>query len=345
LIDFADYGMKASSVRKIFSELREKLVPIVRAITTQPVADDACLKKEFPEEQQLSFGRSVVERLGYDFTRGRIDKTHHPFMTKFALGDIRITTRVNLRDLGDCLFSLIHEAGHAMYEQGIDMSLDGTPLAGGTSAGVHESQSRTWENIVGRSYPFWSHFYPHIQAVFPNQLKGVSLDTFYRAINKVERSLIRTDADEVTYNLHVMVRFDLELQMLEGVLAIRDLPEVWRSRYQEDIGIASPDDKDGVLQDVHWYGGIIGGSFQGYTLGNILGALFYSKALQAHPEIPDEIGQGKFATLRGWLTENIYWHGRKFTASELIERLTGGGLTIDPYIQYLTTKYGKLYTL
>ena len=176
-----------------------------------------------------------------------------------------------------------------------DLSLDGTPLAGGTSAGVHESQSRTWENIVGRSYPFWSHFYPHLQAVFPNQLKDVSLDTFYRAINKVERSLIRTDADEVTYNLHVMVRFDLELQMLEGVLAIRDLPEVWRSRYQEDIGIASPDDKDGVLQDVHWYGGIIGGSFQGYTLGNILGALFYVKALEAHPGIPHEIGQGKFA--------------------------------------------------
>jgi carboxypeptidase Taq len=171
------------------------------------------------------------------------------------------------------------------------------------------------------------------------------MDTFYRAVNKVQRSLIRTEADEVTYNLHVMLRFELELALLEGSLEIRDLPEVWRSRYQSDLGISSADDKNGVLQDVHWYGGVIGGSFQGYTLGNIMGALFYSKALEAHPAIPEEISQGKFDTLRGWLTENLYQHGRKFTANELIQRITGGELRIEPYINYLRKKYGELYQL
>jgi carboxypeptidase Taq len=283
--------------------------------------------------------------LGYDFSRGRIDKTHHPFMTKFSLGDVRITTRVKENDFSDCFFSVVHESGHAMYEQGIRRELEGTPMGGGTSAGVHESQSRTWENLVGRSREFWEHFYPQVQQVFPEQLGNTSLDTFYRAINKVERSLIRTDADEVTYNLHVMLRFEFELQLLEGKLAIRDLPEAWRERFKADIGITPPDDRDGVLQDVHWYGNFIGGVFQGYTLGNIMGAQFFDAAEKAHPEIRGEMRQGKFDTLRNWLTENIYQHGRKYTASELVARVTGGPIRIEPYINYLRTKYGELYQL
>jgi carboxypeptidase Taq len=345
LIDFADYGMKASSVRKLFAELREQLVPIVKAITAQPPADDSFLHKHYPEAEQMKFAESVVRQLGYDFNRGRIDKTHHPFMTKFSLGDVRITTRVREDFLGETLFSNIHEAGHAMYEQGIDMSLEGTPLANGTSAGVHESQSRTWENIVGRSKGFWEYFYPKLQAKFPEQLKGVSLDDFYRAVNKVERSLIRTDADEVTYNLHVMLRFDFELALLEGSMSIRDLPEAWHERFEKDFGVTPPDDKDGVLQDVHWYAGAIGGAFQGYTLGNVLSAQFYAAALKAHSEIPEEMKQGKFSTLHGWLKENLYKHGSKFTASEIVERATGGPMTIEPYIQYLKAKYGELYNL
>jgi carboxypeptidase Taq len=337
--------MKASSVRALFAELREKLVPIVRAITSQAPADDSVLHKHYPERDQLSFGEEVVKQLGYDFSRGRIDKTPHPFMTKFSLGDVRITTRVREDDLGDCLFSNMHEAGHAMYEQGIDMSYEGTPLAGGTSAGVHESQSRLWENIVGRSHGFWEYMFPKLQSHFSKQLQDVPLDTFYAAINKVEKSLIRTDADEVTYNLHVMLRFDFELQMLEGSLSIRDLPEAWHERFEHDFGVVPPDDKDGVLQDVHWYAGIIGGAFQGYTLGNILSAQFYNAALQAHPSISDEIKQGQFSTLHNWLRENIYRHGSKFTASEIIEHATGSSLSIEPYINYLKTKYGALYTL
>jgi carboxypeptidase Taq len=238
----------------------------------------------------------------------------------------------------------MHEAGHAMYEQGIAMAYDGTPLGGGTSSGVHESQSRTWENIVGRSRSFWEHFYPSLKARFP-QLSSVSLDSFYRAINKVEPSLIRTDADEVTYNLHVMIRFDLELALLEGKLAVRDLPQAWRARYQSDLGVSSPGDKDGVLQDVHWFAGPIGGAFQSYALGNVMSAQIYEAAVKAHPEVPSEIRAGRFGALHGWLTENVYRHGSKFTADELIPRATGRPLSIEPYLRYLTAKYGELYKL
>ena len=345
LIDVADYGMKVSTLRALFADLRERLAPIVQAITAQSMADDACLHRTFPAAQQVAFGLDVVKRFGYDLHRGRQDASPHPFTIKFSLGDVRITTRVKADDLGDALFSTMHESGHAMYEQGIRMDYEGTPLAEGTSSGVHESQSRLWENVVGRSQGFWRFFYPKLQAVFPDQLGAVPLDTFYRAINKVERSLIRTDADEVTYNLHVIVRFELELDLLEGKLAVRDLADAWRERYQANLGIAPPDDRDGVLQDVHWYSGFIGGAFQGYTLGNILGAQFFEAALHARPQITNEIEQGEFGALHGWLKENIYQHGSKFTASELVERITGGPLSIEPYIRYLRNKYGELYTL
>ena len=345
LIDFSDYGMKAATVRTVFRDLRAQLVPIVQAITAQPAAADACLHCAFPEAVQLAFAHEVIRDFGFDLQRGRQDKSAHPFTTKFSLGDVRITVRVKEGDLGEALFSALHEAGHAMYEQGIDLAYEGTPLAEGTSSGVHESQSRLWENLVGRSRGFWEHYYPRLQAAFPGQLAHVPLEAFYRAINKVQRSLIRTDADEVTYNLHVMLRFDLELDMLEGRLAVRDLPEAWRARFQADLGIVPPDDRDGVLQDVHWFDGVIGGAFQGYTLGNILSAQFYEAALQQHPEIAAEVHEGQFGTLHGWLREHVYRHGSKYTAAELVERATGGPLRVEPYIRYLRTKYGELYAV
>ena len=345
LINYSDYGMKASSVRDIFSKLRTRLVPIVQAITSRPVPSDECLRRPVPERDQLAFGEDVIRTFGYDFERGRQDKTHHPFMTKFSLGDVRITTRVRENDNTDSLFSTLHESGHAMYEQGIRMNFEGTPLATGTSSGVHESQSRLWENLVGRSRGFWKGFYPKMQAAYPSQYAKVPLDEFYRAINKVDRTLIRTDSDEVTYNLHVMLRFDLELDLLDGSLAIKDLPEAWRTRFQRDIGIAVPNDKDGVLQDVHWYAGTIGGAFQGYTLGNILSAQIFAAAVKAHPGIPAEIERGVFTTLHGWLRDNLYQHGSKFTAAELIERVTGSPMTTEPYLAYLWSKYQPLYDL
>lgn len=339
LIDFADHGMTVATIRPLFAQLRTELVPLLQAITRQPAADDACLKQPFPLDKQEQFAVGVIRQFGYDFARGRQDRSPHPFMTSFSIGDARITTRYREDDLSEALFSTLHEAGHALYEQGVDPALEGTLLAGGTSSGVHESQSRLWENIVGRSRGFWEHFYPRLQQVFPTQIATVSLDTFYRAINRVERSVIRTDADEVTYNLHVMIRFELELALLEGSVTVHDLPEVWRQRYRADLGIASADDRDGVLQDVHWFSGTIGGAFQGYTLGNILSAQFYEAACRANPEIPTEITRGMSGTLHDWLRLNVYRHGSKFTAAELIERATGQPLTIRPYLRYLRDKF------
>ena len=345
LIDFADYGMKAATVRALFVDLRARLVPMVQAITSRREADTSFLRHPAPEADQLALGLEVIRRFGYDFDRGRQDLTLHPFMTKFSLGDVRITTRVNPNDFTDSLFSTLHECGHALYEQGIDRAYEGTPLGDGASSGVHESQSRLWENLVGRSRPFWECFFPRMQEIFPGALRDVPLDTFYKGINRVARSLIRVDADEVTYNLHVMIRFELELDLLEGNLAIRDLPRAWKERFQSDLGVAVPDDKDGVLQDVHWYDGAIGGAFQGYTLGNILSAQFFDAAVQAHPGIPDEIRRGEFGLLHGWLRQNVYRHGAKFTPAELVRRVTGHDISVEPYVDYLWRKYQPLYGL
>jgi carboxypeptidase Taq len=345
LIDGPDEGMTTASVLALFRELRAALLPIVRAIVAQKPADDSCLKGSFPEAAQMGFGLAVIERFGYDFDRGRLDKTHHPFCTKFSAGDVRITTRVRDDDLSEALFSTLHEAGHALYEQGVAADLDGTPLGSGASAGVHESQSRLWENVVGRSRGFWEHFYPLLRKTFPGRFGRVPLETFYRAINKVERSLIRTDADEVTYNLHIMMRFDLELAMLEGRLAVKDLPEAWGARFKEDFGIAPADDRDGCLQDVHWYVGTVGGAFQGYTIGNILSAQFHAAAVKAHPDIPSAMTKGEFGALNGWLRDNLYCHGRKFQPEELVKRVTGSPMSIAPYIACLRKKYGELYRL
>ena len=344
-IDDADEGMTTDSVRKLFAELRTALVPLVNAICDQPPADDSYLRQSFAGPAQLDFSGRVAARMGYDFKRGRLDLTHHPFCTNFDRSDVRITTRVNENDIGDALFSTLHEAGHAMYEQGVSALLDRVPLGQGVSSGVHESQSRLWENIVGRSRGFWEYFHPAVQQAFPQQLGRISLDVFHRAINKVARSLIRTDADEVTYNLHIMLRFRLEQDLLEGGLRVRDLPEAWRAAMKADLGIAPPNDRDGCLQDVHWYGGVIGGSFQSYTIGNILAAQFYAAALKAHPEIHDEISRGAFGTLHAWLVANICRHGSKFTPNDIVKRATGTAMTIAPYLEYLRGKYGELYQL
>lgn len=345
LIDGTDYGMKATTLRELFRQLKAELVPIVEAIASQPLADDSCIRQHFPEVPQMAFGLTVLERLGYDFQRGRQDKTLHPFTTSFSIGDVRITTRYDEYNLNEGLSSTIHEMGHALYELGFDPELEGTPLADGISSGVHESQSRLWENLVGRSREFWTFFYPRLQVAFPSQLGEVSLDTFYRAINKVEPSVIRTEADEVTYNLHVTIRFELELALLEGKLAVRDLPQAWNERYQSDLGVVPESDRNGVMQDVHWYTGMVGGMFQGYTLGNLMSVQFYQAALQANPDIPEHLIQGDFSPLNTWLKNQIYASGCKYTSEELIKRVTGQPLSINPFIDYIRQKYSQLYTL
>jgi carboxypeptidase Taq len=345
LIDSSDEGMTVATIRPLFAELRTFLTPLVQAIAAKPETDASCLQQFYPEAQQWAFGERIIRAYGYDFNRGRQDKTHHPFMTRFNWGDCRITTRFDENFLNVGLFATLHEAGHALYEMGTDPRFDGSPLGQGTSSGVHESQSRTWENIVGRSLPFWKFYYPQLQEVFPQQLGNVDLLTFYKAINKVEPSLIRVEADEVTYNLHVIIRFELECELLEGSLSIADLPEAWRARYQEYLGVSPTNDADGVLQDVHWYGGLIGGAFQGYTLGNILSGQFMAAARKAIPNLADQWQAGNFEPLHTWLLENIYRYGRKFSTVELVRRITGGPLELGPYKEYLTTKYSDMYDL
>ncbi|WP_051044194.1 carboxypeptidase M32 [Baaleninema simplex] len=345
LIAEEDEGMTTQTIQGLFETLRSQLVPLVDAIAERPPLDDRILSQDFDETTQLNFCYKVIDRVGYDFDRGRLDRTLHPFATRLSHGDVRIATRVRPNQLTESLFSSLHEMGHALYEQGIDPALDGTPLARGTSAGMHEGQARLWENFIGRSRAFWECFYPWLQGMFLRQLGQVPVNDFYRAINKVERTPIRTAADEVTYNLHAIVRFDLEVAMLEGHLAVKDLPEAWNERYRQDLGIVPQNHTEGVLQDVHWFVETIGGQFQGYTLGNLIAAQLYESALKIHPEIPVDIERGNFETLHGWLRRNIYRHGRKFTANESILRVTGKPLHVDPFIRYLRRKYGDLYAI
>ncbi len=342
MIDLADPGFTEQSLKPLFKELRSFLVPLTERIVAAGPFDNACLLQDFPENEQLEFGKRVISTLGFDFERGRQDMTAHPFMIRFASSDVRITTRVKRRDLNEALFSTIHEAGHALYELGIDPRFENTPLGEGSSSGIHESQSRLWENQVGRGLPFWEHFYPKLQEAFPRQLGSVPLLTFYRAINRVERSLIRTDADEVTYNLHVMIRFDLESDLHADRLKIRDLPDAWNERYRTDLGLVPKNLSEGVLQDVHWFHGPIGGGFQGYTIGNILSAQLFESARRAHPDLEDQFRAGDFSKLREWLKTQLHQFGRKFPGPDLIHRATGAPLATKDYFKYLERKYSDL---
>jgi carboxypeptidase Taq len=340
LIDAADEGATVASLRPLFGSLRDALVPRVAEWSSLPPAPPLP-PGPFDVDEQLAVALELAEAFGYDLDRGRQDLTAHPFAIRFAHGDVRITTRAKPDDLTEVLFSTLHEAGHAMYEQGVDAALEGTPLAEGASAGVHESQARLWENQVARSRAFWAFALPRLRRRFP-ALAGVDPDAAYRAVNRVQRSLIRTDADEVTYNLHVIVRFDLELDLLEGRLQVRDLAEAWAERYAADLGVRPAGHADGWLQDVHWFAGTIGGSFQGYTLGNVLSAQFFAAAARALGDVDAQIAAGDFAPLRGWLTENVYRHGRAKPVDRLVRDATGAPLDVAPYLAYLDRKYGAL---
>ncbi len=346
LLDQYEPNMKTAEVERLFDELRAELVPFVAQVFANlDAVDDSPIRKNYDVARQAEFGLKVIERIGYDLTRGRQDKSVHPFTTEFSIGDVRITTRYMEDWMPSALFGSIHEAGHAMYEQGISPLLEGTLLARGTSLGVHESQSRLWENVIGRSRAFWGVFYGDLQKLFPEQLGGVNLEAFYKAINAVSRSLIRVEADEVTYNLHIMLRFELEKDLLEGRLPVRDLRDAWNAKMEAYLGITPPDDgKHGVLQDVHWSSGLIG-YFPTYSLGNFLSVQYWDKALRDVPSIPDDIARGEFGSLLGWLRENIHQHGRKYWPAELTQRVTGEPIQVGPFLRYLKEKYTAIYGL
>jgi len=344
LLDAYEPGMKTAEVQAIFDGIRPKQVELIKAIAGKEQVDDSILHQNFPEAGQFAFGKEVITAYGFDWDRGREDKTTHPFSTNFGYGDQRITVRVSEDYFNPYLFAALHETGHALYEQGVPKSLARTPLYGGTSLAVHESQSRMWENLVGRSRVFWGHFYPNLQKQFPEQLGKVSVDDFYKAINKVHPSFIRVEADEATYNLHIMLRLELEIAMMEGKLNAKDMPEAWNERFESYLGITPPDDAQGVLQDVHWSFGLMG-YFATYALGNLVSAQLWEVIQRDMPDMDDQIAKGEFAPLLSWLQENIYQHGSMFEPQELIEKVSGSKINGEPYLRYLNEKFGAIYNL
>lgn len=344
LLDDFEPGMKTAEVREIFNQLRPQQVELVAAIAEKEPPDNTFIKQHYKEEYQKIIGRDVITRFGYDWDRGRLDVAPHPFTTEFGQGDVRITTRYLKDDAGSALFSTMHEAGHAMYGQGIPEKYRRHPLSSAASLAIHESQSRLWENLVGRSREFWSFFYPSMQMLFPQFLANVSQEDFYRGVNKVEPTLIRVEADEATYNLHIMLRLEIEIGLMENTIEVADLPEIWNARMEDYLGVTPPDDARGVLQDIHWSAGMVG-YFPTYALGNLASVQLWDKMLEDHPNIPDEIAQGKFDTILCWMREHVHQYGSKFEPQEIMVKATGSKITPEPYMAYLKAKYGEIYGL
>ncbi|MBM3136884.1 MAG: carboxypeptidase M32 [Chloroflexi bacterium] len=344
LLDDFEPGMKTVEVQEIFNQLRPKQVELIKSITAKPQVDKSFLSLDYPEKDQLAFGEMVITQFGYDWKHGRQDKSAHPFTTGFGLNDVRITTRFNTNYLPTALFGTMHECGHALFELGIDKKFNRTPLGGGASMAVHESQSRMWENLIGRSRPFWNQYYPKLKEMFPSQLGNVDLDTFYKGINAVEPSLIRVEADEATYNLHIMLRLEMEIALMEGSLAVKDAPEVWNEKINEYLGITPPNYEMGILQDVHWsFGGF--GYFPTYALGNLVSAQIWETMAKDINDMDLQVEKGKFEGILGWLRENLHKYGAKYEPQELVEKVTGSKITPEPYIHYLENKYKEIYGL
>jgi carboxypeptidase Taq len=344
LLDNFEPGMKTAEVKAIFDSLRPQQVELIRAISQRQQIKNSFMHLTFDEKSMWNFSVEVATAFGYDWKRGRQDPTTHPFCQSIGPDDVRITSRWVPELPFALLFGTMHETGHALYEQGVSHTWNRTALESGASLGIHESQSRMWENLVGRSRPFWEHFYPRLQERFKTQLGNISLDQFYRGINKVQPSYIRVEADEATYNLHIMLRLELEIAMLEGSVAIKDLPEIWNAKMQDYLGVVPPDDAKGVLQDIHWSGGMLG-YFSTYALGNLISAQLWEKFKSVNPELDNQFRKGDFSTLLAWLRGEIHQYGRKYQPQELVERVTQSRIDPAAYVRYLKSKYGEIYGL
>jgi carboxypeptidase Taq len=339
LLDDYEPGMKTAEVRQVFDDLKAELVPLIADIGSVD-GDDAFMDGPWPIDAQSEYSIKIIERFGFDKSFARLDLTVHPFAASSGTQDIRLTTRYKEDDITS-IFTAMHECGHGLYEHGISPSLERTPLCHGVSSALHESQSRLWENIVGRSRPFWNHFYPSFQEAFPEAVGDVDQERFYRAINRVKPSFIRVDADEATYNLHIILRFELEQEIMAGSIDLKELPAIWNARFEEYVGIPVPNDTLGVLQDVHWSGGGFG-YFPTYSLGNIISVQIWEKVLSEIPDLHDQFEQGEFGQLHEWLRDRLYVLGRKFTPQETLERVVGGPIDAAPYVRYLKDKLGAL---
>ena len=345
LLDAYEPGARHADIAAMFTDMKPHLVALTREISERgaPV-DDAPVHGDFPIAKQKVLTHEVIAALGYDLNRGRQDEAKHPFCSSFSRDDVRITTRFNAGFLPQALYASLHETGHALYEQGSPAEYESTALAGGTSLGVHESQSRLWENLVGRSRAFSHYLFPKLQENFPNALSGVDAETYYRAVNKVSPSLIRVEADEVTYNLHILLRFEIESDLMTGVLSVADLPDAWNAKMREYLGITPPDNARGVLQDIHWSIGLIG-YFPTYSIGNLLSAQLWHAVKKSLPDLDAQVGRGEFAPLLDWMRQNVHRHGHKYPPGELVPKATGEPLTSRYYVDYLTAKYRDIYRL
>jgi carboxypeptidase Taq len=343
LLDDFEPGMKTDEIAKVLDDVKDALLPLVAEVSPRAASvDDSFLRKRFPADAQRKAIRGLLGELPMPGDSWRLDETTHPFQMSLSPTDVRLTTRYDEQDLESALFAALHEYGHGLYENGVDPSLDGLPLGKPSSLGLHESQSRMWENLVGRSLPFWRRFSGLFSESFPAELNGIGPDELFGAVNKVEPSLIRIEADELTYDLHILLRFELERELVEGTLEPRDLPGAWNERIHSYLGIDVPDDAHGVLQDVHWAGGDFG-YFPTYSLGNVIAAQLWEAVNEALPDLDDQIEQGRFEPLREWLREHVHRHGRKFSAPEVVERATGRPIEVGPYVRYLTSKFRALY--
>lgn len=345
LLDIYEPNLTTEEISIIFEELKRFLVFFLKKIKKSKIKINPNISKyKIPVKRQIDFNAFVAKKIGFDFEAGRMDISAHPFTTAFNSKDVRITTRYREEDLLHSLMSTIHESGHAIYEQGIPIENFGTPLGDPISLGIHESQSRVWENIVGRSMAFWEYFYPQIQKEFPIPFAKIKFKDFYRFLNSVKPSLIRTEADEVTYNLHIIMRFEIEKELLDGSIEAKDLPKIWNSKISEYFGIKVPTDSLGVLQDVHWSGGSIG-YFPTYALGNLYAAQFYETAKKDIANLEAKFSKGQFGQFKEWLRENIHIHGKLYSAGELVEKVTGNKLSSDYFINYIKNKYSEIYAI
>ena len=342
LLDEYEPGARTDDLAVLFQALRDDLVPLVAAIAGSTRSAPATFAGDYPVDHQRIFGETVAGALGFDFERGRLDTTAHPFCSGIGPGDCRITTRFDPTDFADGFFSILHEVGHGLYEQGFDPDHAGTPMGEAISLGVHESQSRLWENGVGRSRAFWEYWLPFARRIFREPLHAADIDTFHAAVNRVEPSLIRVQADEATYNLHILIRFELEQALIAGDLTVGDLPTAWNDRYQSFLGISPPDDAHGCLQDIHWAAGLIG-YFPTYTLGNIYATQLRDKADEELGGLDPLLARGDFAPLLEWLRSRIHRHGQRYPAATLIEHATGAPLDHKPLIRSLRDRYAPLY--
>lgn len=343
LLDDFEPGATIEKVAKVFADFRQELVDLVKAIANSGKRPDtSILERDYPVDRQNSFGREAAGVIGYDFEKGRLDVTVHPFCTGIGPGDVRITTRYNPNHFGQAFFGILHEVGHGIYEQELDPERYGTPGGEAVSLGIHESQSRMWENLVGRSKSFWKHFFPKAQKIYPEALGDVKFEDFYFAINEVVPSFIRVEADEVTYNLHILVRFEIEQAFFGGDLSPKDIPGAWNEKFKKYFDLTPPDDAQGCLQDVHWSSGYIG-YFPTYSLGNLYSAQFFVQTKKELGNLDEQFARGEFGKLKEWLKEKIHRQGQRYRAEKLVEVITGKPLSHRPLMDYLKAKYGELY--